>query len=105
MAESPAVAVNPDVTLTAAREGFTDLVHEVAYGGAITYLTRHGTRVAAVVPVQAADSLLASGAVPGGRRDVGAPMAAGQKRSFLAWLDALDTSMGAAAAEAAQRRC
>lgn len=98
---APSVGVNPDVPMTAAREGFTDLVHEVAYGGAMTFLTRHGSRVAALVPVHVAELLLA-GAAPGGRRDVAAPMSADQNRSFLAWLGALDISLGVAAQEAAQ---
>jgi prevent-host-death family protein len=105
---APSVGVNPDVPLTAAREGFTDLVHEVAYGGAMTFLTRHGSRVAALVPVHVAEALLASdmvAAAPGGRRDVATPMSADQTRSFLTWLDALDASLGQAAQEGALPPC
>lgn len=33
-----------------------DIVNEAAYGGQVTYLTRHGRRLAAIVPVETAEA-------------------------------------------------
>lgn len=38
------------------RGRLADIVNEAAYGGQITYLTRHGRRLAAIVPVEAAEA-------------------------------------------------
>ncbi|MEV6525570.1 prevent-host-death protein [Longispora sp. NPDC051575] len=43
-----------ELTVTDAREQLARVVNEAAYAGAITYLTRHGQRIAAIVPVNVA---------------------------------------------------
>lgn len=45
-----------DLPITDARGRLADIVNEAAYGGQVTYLTRHGRRLAAIVPVEAAEA-------------------------------------------------
>jgi prevent-host-death family protein len=40
-----------DLTISAARDHLADVVSRAAYAGRITYVTRHGQRMAAIVPV------------------------------------------------------
>jgi prevent-host-death family protein len=46
-----------DLPITDAREHLAEVVNEAAYGGTVTYLTRRGRRLAAVVPIEAAEAL------------------------------------------------
>lgn len=45
------------LSITEARGQLADVVNEAAYAGTVTYLTRHGRRLAAIVPVEAAEAL------------------------------------------------
>lgn len=45
-----------DVPITDARDRLADVVNEAAYTGQVTYLTRRGRRLAAIVSVQAAEA-------------------------------------------------
>lgn len=45
-----------DVPITAARDRLADVVNEAAYTGRVTYLTRRGKRLAAIVSVEAAEA-------------------------------------------------
>jgi prevent-host-death family protein len=44
-----------ELSVTSAREHLADVVNRAAYSGAVTYLTRRGRRVAAVVPAALAE--------------------------------------------------
>ncbi len=46
-----------ELPITDARVRLADVVNDAAYGGTVTYLTRHGRRVAAVVPSEAAEAM------------------------------------------------
>lgn len=49
---------HPDeLTASAARQEFADVVGRAQHAGAITYIVKHGRRVAAVVPIEAAELL------------------------------------------------
>jgi antitoxin Phd len=45
-----------DLPITDARDRLADVVNEAAYTGQVTYLTRRGRRLAAIVSVQAAEA-------------------------------------------------
>jgi prevent-host-death family protein len=45
-----------ELPITEARERLADVVNETAYGGGVTYLTRRGRRMAAIVPIEAAEA-------------------------------------------------
>lgn len=45
-----------DLPITAARDRLADVVNEAAYTGQVTYLTRRGRRLAAIVSVEAAEA-------------------------------------------------
>jgi prevent-host-death family protein len=46
-----------EMTLTEARQHLADVVNRAAYTGEGIYLTRHGRRLAAIVPVEALDAI------------------------------------------------
>jgi prevent-host-death family protein len=46
-----------ELTASAARQGFADVVGRAQHAGATTYIVKHGRRVAAVVPIEAAELL------------------------------------------------
>jgi prevent-host-death family protein len=46
-----------DLTISAARDHLADVVSRAAYAGRITYVTRHGQRMAAIVPVEVAEAI------------------------------------------------
>lgn len=45
-----------DLPITDARDRLADVVNEAAYAGQVTYLTRRGRRVAAVVPAEVVEA-------------------------------------------------
>lgn len=45
-----------DLPITAARGQLADIVNQAMYSGQVTYLTRRGRRLAAIVPVEAAEA-------------------------------------------------
>lgn len=45
-----------DVSITDARDRLADVVNEAAYTGQVTYLTRRGRRLAAIVSVETAEA-------------------------------------------------
>lgn len=45
-----------DLPITDARDRLADVVNEAAYTGQVTYLTRRGRRLAAIVSVEAAEA-------------------------------------------------
>lgn len=45
-----------DLPITDARDRLADVVNEAAYTGRVTYLTRRGRRLAAIVSVEAAEA-------------------------------------------------
>lgn len=45
-----------ELPITDARGRLADVVNEAAYGGQVTYLTRRGRRLAAIMPVEAAEA-------------------------------------------------
>lgn len=49
------------LSITEARGQLADVVNEAAYAGTVTYLTRHGRRLAAIVPAEAAEVLERAG--------------------------------------------
>lgn len=46
-----------EIPVSAARERLADVVNAVVYGGSITYLTRHGRRLAAIVSASVAEDI------------------------------------------------
>jgi len=46
-----------DLGITDARDRLADVVNEAAYAGTVTYITRRGRRVAAIVPAGDAERL------------------------------------------------
>lgn len=51
------MAENPrELAVDELRDKLADVVDEAAFGGEVTYLTRHGRRLAAIVPVEAAEA-------------------------------------------------
>ncbi|MEU2443523.1 type II toxin-antitoxin system prevent-host-death family antitoxin [Streptomyces althioticus] len=48
------------------REKLPDVLHDVSVRGQITYVTNHGRRVAALVPVPDAEAIEAKKTEPGG---------------------------------------
>lgn len=46
-----------DLSMSDARQHFADVVSRAAYAGRITYVTRRGQRVAAIVPVEVAEAI------------------------------------------------
>jgi prevent-host-death family protein len=46
-----------DLSMSDAREHFADVVSRAAYGGRITYVTRRGQRMAAIVPAEVAEAI------------------------------------------------
>lgn len=46
-----------DLSMSDAREHFADVVSRAAYAGRITYVTRRGQRMAAIVPAEAAEAI------------------------------------------------
>lgn len=45
-----------ELPITAARDQLADVVNEAAYGGQVTYLTRRGRRLAAIVSMETAEA-------------------------------------------------
>ena len=45
-----------EVAITEARDRLAEVVNEAAYTGRVTYLTRRGRRLAAIVPVETAEA-------------------------------------------------
>lgn len=45
-----------ELAVSDARDRLADVINEAAYGGQVTYLTRHGRRLAAIVSVEAAEA-------------------------------------------------
>lgn len=45
-----------ELAVTDVRDRLADVVNEAAYGGQVTYVTRHGHRLAAIVPVETAEA-------------------------------------------------
>ncbi|MGH7918640.1 MAG: type II toxin-antitoxin system prevent-host-death family antitoxin [Candidatus Dormibacteraceae bacterium] len=45
-----------ELPVTDVRDRLADVINEAAYGGQVTYLTRHGRRLAAIVSVEAAEA-------------------------------------------------
>jgi prevent-host-death family protein len=45
-----------ELAVSDARDRLADVINEAAYGGRVTYLTRHGRRLAAIVSVEAAEA-------------------------------------------------
>ena len=52
----PADGRHRELPVTDARDRLANVVNEAAYAGQVTYLTRRGRRVAAIVPVAAAEA-------------------------------------------------
>jgi prevent-host-death family protein len=46
-----------DITISDARDHLADVVSRAAYAGRITYVTRHGQRMAAIVPAEMAEAI------------------------------------------------
>jgi prevent-host-death family protein len=46
-----------DLTISDARDHLADVVSRAAYAGRITYVTRRGQRLAAIVPVEMAEAV------------------------------------------------
>lgn len=46
-----------DLSMSDARDHFADVVSRAAYAGRITYVTRRGQRMAAIVPAEVAESI------------------------------------------------
>lgn len=46
-----------DLSISAARDHLAEVVSRAAYGGRITYVTRHGQRMAAIVPAEVAEAI------------------------------------------------
>ena len=46
-----------DLSISAARDHLAEVVSSAAYGGRITYVTRHGQRMAAIVPAEVAEAI------------------------------------------------
>ena len=46
-----------DLTVSDARQHFADVVSRAAYAGRITYVTRRGQRMAAIVPAAVAEAI------------------------------------------------
>jgi prevent-host-death family protein len=46
-----------DLSMSDAREHFAEVVGRAAYAGRITYVTRRGQRMAAIVPVEVAEAI------------------------------------------------
>jgi len=46
-----------DLTISDARDHLADVVSRAAYAGRITYVTRHGQRMAAIVPAGMAEAV------------------------------------------------
>lgn len=61
-----------ELPVSVARERFADIVNKAAYHNEITYVTRHGKRVAAVTPVSAVQDRIGCGEIP--RRGTGAAL-------------------------------
>lgn len=57
----PLVTDAGDMPVSEARERLAEVVNAAGYRGTVTYLTRRGKRLAAVVPAEAADHLVHSG--------------------------------------------
>jgi antitoxin Phd len=45
-----------ELPVTSARDRLAEVVNQAAYGGEITYITRHGQRLAAIVPLDVAEN-------------------------------------------------
>jgi prevent-host-death family protein len=45
-----------EMPVTDVRDRLADVVNEAAYGRQVTFLTRHGRRLAAIVPVETAEA-------------------------------------------------
>jgi prevent-host-death family protein len=61
-----------ELPVSVAREHFADIVNNAAYRDEITYVTRHGKRVAAIVPVGALEGRSGESGIP--RRGTGAAL-------------------------------
>jgi prevent-host-death family protein len=46
-----------ELTASQARNGFARVIGQAEHAGTVTYITNHGRRVAAVVPVEAVEAL------------------------------------------------
>lgn len=47
----------PELSVSDAREHLADVIGRAAYAGKITYVTRRGQRMAAIVPVEMAEAI------------------------------------------------
>lgn len=56
-AAEPAPSGDGELGITDARDRLADIVNEAAYTGSVTYITRRGRRVAAIVPAVDAERL------------------------------------------------
>jgi prevent-host-death family protein len=61
-----------ELPVSVARERFADIVSNAAYRNEITYVTRHGKRVAAIVPISVLEGRSEHGEIP--RRGTGAAL-------------------------------
>ncbi len=48
---------NQELTISAARDSLADIVSRAHYSGRITYVTRRGQRLAAIVPAEIAEAI------------------------------------------------
>jgi antitoxin Phd len=75
-----------EMSISAARDALADVVSRAHYGGRITYVTRRGQRLAAIVPAEIAEAIE--------RAEDAADVAAA--REALARIDAGDTPVSLA---------
>jgi prevent-host-death family protein len=61
-----------ELPVSVAREHFADIVNNAAYRDEITYVTRHGKRVAVIAPIGALEGRSAESGIP--RRGTGAAL-------------------------------
>jgi prevent-host-death family protein len=61
-----------ELSVSVARERFADIVNNAAYRDEITYVTRHGKRVAAVTPISVLEGGIGHDDIP--RRGTGAAL-------------------------------
>ncbi|HEY7432189.1 MAG TPA: type II toxin-antitoxin system prevent-host-death family antitoxin [Streptosporangiaceae bacterium] len=49
-----------ELSISEARDGLADIVNAAAYGGVVTYVTRRGRRLAAVIPAELMEAIEAA---------------------------------------------
>ena len=81
-----------DISTADARKNLADLVNRVAYGKERVVLTRHGKRVAALIPIEDL-SLLDKIRGAAGRLDVAAALSERESGDSIEWVD-LKREMG-----------